>query len=1253
MRRLEIIRSIVLCCLCVLVLIIGFGAMGASSVQAAGSVTDCRNYGPGEGTFQEALADGGTIIFECSGKIVVPEIVIRANTKIDATGQNVILSGNNANRVFTLDGSTGSELEIVNLTITEGIADNGGGIANLSDGWKSGILILKNTTVYRNNAIENGGGLFNTIGTLILDNCIISENTANAQGGGIYNYYFATLDLKDTTISDNQAIGSGGGIYSWNISNATVSNSTISGNRANTGGGIFNGLNHLYYGGGWITLTNSTVSGNTAVIVGGAIHNDNYGTVNLNNSTIAYNIANEGGGIHNSLFSGTFPTNTIIANNNGGNCSPSWMNYIWDQGYNLSDDNTCSLPTSTMPLNLGPLTDNGGPTLIHALLSGSPAIDTGDCSNDTVKTDQRGVARPQGSACDIGSFEFGASTSDEISFWPKKGGNSGLVTIIIRGNGLQNGAIVRLVKENVVILEGQYTTVTNKTLIKTTFDLLDKAPGDFTIEVLNPDGTIISASESFVVEEGGESNLWIDIIGRDTSRTDRIQNISIVYGNSGNVDAKGVLLWLNIPKGLSWNLNLNPETVTPPYTEGLGTVDWSQYPYYLETEEQTMIPILVPNISSGSLGTAEIQISSPSQASFELEANISKSMFKPTFEMTPSDWILLALGKDSIDHNAYWESTNEAHKRYWDVFMDGDLIEADRIKREEIFPATEAFVWAVYLKIARDVLIAAPTKATKILTEGFDGLFEEALKKWQSELSKELESYLFELWDSIIRFTKKHRQEWNSKLTIQFIGSIDPNDKIGPKGASESHYINSGKHLSYEIFFENKETATASAQAVIIMDKLDLTKLDINSFSFGAIKFSEHSVFPPPYSTTFIEEVDLRPKNELIVRINASLDQITGFVIWRFTSIDPATGQAPKDPLAGFFPPNINPPEGEGSVLYTVMTKTGLPTGSEIRNQASIVFDTNEPIDTPEWLNTIDNNKPQSQVSELTATQTSPDFQIEWFGTDIGAGVKDYTIFVSENGGPFATWRQNTAETSATFTGQNGKTYEFYSVARDHTGNVEVVPGTPDTNTNIAFNQSPVAVCKGVALLKDPGVCFAVPDTVEIGTQVNAGSYDPDGGTINLTVSPPGPYNIGDNAVTLTVTDDKGVSNQCIATVSVVDLEPPVIKSLIATPNTLSPPNHKMKSVSVKVNSSDNCDTNSLCKIISVESNEPENGTGDGDTAPDWQITGDLTVNLRSERAGNGSGRTYAINVECIDASANRSIKDVIVTVPHDNGKKK
>ena len=117
------------------------------------------------------------------------------------------------------------------------------------------------------------------------------------------------------------------------------------------------------------------------------------------------------------------------------------------------------------------------------------------------------------------------------------------------------------------------------------------------------------------------------------------------------------------------------------------------------------------------------------------------------------------------------------------------------------------------------------------------------------------------------------------------------------------------------------------------------------------------------------------------------------------------------------------------------------------------------------------------------------------------------------------------------------------------------------------------------------------------------------------------------------------------------DVTKPILSAASASPNTLWPPNHKMWNVTVSYSVSDNCST-PVC-TLSVSSNEPINGLGDGNTAPDWVVTSASTVQLRAERAGVGSGRVYTLGVSCRDAAGNTSTTSTVVTVVHDQGKKK
>ena len=209
-----------------------------------------------------------------------------------------------------------------------------------------------------------------------------------------------------------------------------------------------------------------------------------------------------------------------------------------------------------------------------------------------------------------------------------------------------------------------------------------------------------------------------------------------------------------------------------------------------------------------------------------------------------------------------------------------------------------------------------------------------------------------------------------------------------------------------------------------------------------------------------------------------------------------------------------------------------------------------------------------------------------------------------------------------------------------------------------------------VSTLNTPPIADAGPDqivecTSPAGAEVTldgSASFDPDGDTLTFTwrdalnnvvatgATPTITVAEGTHTFTLTVDDGNGGTDTDTVDITVQDTTPPDINDVVASPNSLWPPNHKMVPVTVTVDATDLCDPNFSCEIVSVTSNEPENGLGDGDTSPDWIVTGALTLELRSERAGPGTGRIYTITVECTDDSGNSSTATVEVTVPHSQG---
>ena len=312
-------------------------------------VTSRKDNGPG--SLRDTITGAGagdTITFDSSlnGQTITlttGSLIIAKDLTITGPGaSSLTISGNNSSRAFQVSGTTAFTLQ--NLTIANGNAANGGALIDNA----ASTTIISGCLFGNNTATANGGAL-NATGAMTINDTLFSGNSA-VLGGAIQNNY-ATLNLTNVTLHANRASSNGGGIYNAAGTTTVVSN-TISGNSAaSNGGGIYNAA-------GILNLENSVVANNT-VFTGAS---DMYGTV----ISRGHNLVKETSGA------------VFIAR-------------------------TGDITTGDDP-KLGVLTDNGGPTKTMALLSGSPAINAGACSGG-LSTDQRGMIRPQGGACDIGAYE--------------------------------------------------------------------------------------------------------------------------------------------------------------------------------------------------------------------------------------------------------------------------------------------------------------------------------------------------------------------------------------------------------------------------------------------------------------------------------------------------------------------------------------------------------------------------------------------------------------------------------------------------------------------------------------------------------------------------------------------------------------------------------------------------------------------------------------------------------------------------------
>ena len=386
---------------------------GVANFAGVLTVTDC------EITDNTVNVYGGGGISNLNGQVTITRTLIDGNTAPDtASGsgggiKNLALS---ADAVMSVTDSTISNNQVGNM---------GGGIANITAGYVATLTVER--TVISNNSAPGGndypkglgGGVANSVstglsanggaGVVTIRNSDISNNQAT-NGGGIgvspataVVYVAMQTTVEGSTIRGNTAggngvqTGNGGGILSMD-GTLTLRNSTLSGNQANgtagalamsgLGGGLLAGSMALP---GTANVVATTISENTAVLAGGGIVNTNLGAAS---STVLFK--------------------TSLVSANGAMSCYNQGGTFTSLGYNLESQNSCGFNQASDKINtapqLGPLANNGGDTWTYALLEGSPAIDAGSCTDHLdapILTDQRGLPRPQNTACDIGAFEAG------------------------------------------------------------------------------------------------------------------------------------------------------------------------------------------------------------------------------------------------------------------------------------------------------------------------------------------------------------------------------------------------------------------------------------------------------------------------------------------------------------------------------------------------------------------------------------------------------------------------------------------------------------------------------------------------------------------------------------------------------------------------------------------------------------------------------------------------------------------------------
>jgi hypothetical protein len=392
----------------------GIYSTGGALAIAAATISNNQATGGRGGdvpSYHANAGDGGSAdgagLYATGGALDISNSMIASNRATGGPGGDGTFSTENRN------GGTGGSAQGAGLYV------NGGALTMVTTSIASNQGTGGDPGLYGSSGVSIGGGLYNS-GTLTVTSSTLSSNSGG-HGGGIFN--FGTLTVSNSTLSGNSGnstygYGSnGGGIYN-DSGTVTVSNSTLSGDTAGAGGGIAN------YG--TLTLSNSTLSGNSAGPGGGIYTRGTRTVTTLTNVTLNANRATYYGGglyveplfsaapvLHNTLIAGNFRGATGTTRDDVyGHLDPGGdYNLIGDgtgmtgltNGVNGNQVGSASDPIDPLLDSLG---DYGGPTRTHALLAGSPALNTGN-PNQLGTLDQRGVVRTGG--VNIGAYQASAT----------------------------------------------------------------------------------------------------------------------------------------------------------------------------------------------------------------------------------------------------------------------------------------------------------------------------------------------------------------------------------------------------------------------------------------------------------------------------------------------------------------------------------------------------------------------------------------------------------------------------------------------------------------------------------------------------------------------------------------------------------------------------------------------------------------------------------------------------------------------------
>jgi hypothetical protein len=646
---------------------------------------------------------------------------------------------------------------------------------------------------------------------------------------------------------------------------------------------------------------------------------------------------------------------------------------------------------------------------------------------------------------------------------PDAGGSGGRVTTTIRGAGFRNSIAVYLKLSVDSLVAGQVLANSSSVELKVLWDLKDIALGTYDVVLKNKNGSTINLVNGFTVENKIET-VEMNLVGADFLRTGTDGTYEVHITNLSNIDLDYLLLNIESPDQSLFIKQVINSAHIIVFDAVSDTLPQNAALFYipsLPSRKNTRLLVKFTDVTSEQLQQFESNERTKVRNSYAL----------PVIAVGAALWnigkaVLVAYIADftwnTVKRTLYPRCHNVTDAEYLTSLTNQALEETN----------------AVYGGEAAEIPVH----------QANDLVMEEAAKFYGEEATYRGWKKLISLRDYYDKF-KEAFDILNlpdptcigepdipspievERAQIRTLTAIDPNDITGPTGFGDERWITATQTLPYTIHFENDSTrATAAAQVVTITQKLDST-LDARSFRLGSFGFANLTFSVPENRAFYSTRLDVRDSLDVFVDVTAGIDVTTNEAFWIFKAIDPATGQQPV--FNGFLPVNDALHRGEGFANYTIRPKRNAKTGDVVNAKARIVFDTNEPLDTPEIFNTIDAVVPKSRVTALPAAFNKNTLTVSWSGADdaTGSQIRDFALYVSADGKPFELLEEGIADTSLVFSGDFGSTYRFFTIVRDNAGNIEALKTIPEASVTldptVAVAENKVELPKTFALYQN------------------------------------------------------------------------------------------------------------------------------------------------------------------------------------------